>query len=72
MERELNLKLQTYLSTKLACWLGEQINFMTIEQEISYDEGIKLARSALDLNVSIYREVDQESDDRLSTKLGIT
>lgn len=61
MDRELELKLGMYLATKLACFLGEQINLMTIEHEISYDEGIKLARSTLELNLSIYRESCKET-----------
>lgn len=56
MERELELKLSMYLSTKFCCFLGEQVNLITIEHEVSYDEAIKLARTALELNLSIYRE----------------
>lgn len=59
MDRELELKLSMYLSTKLAAFMGEQINLMTIEHEISYDEGLKLARVALELNLSIYRELNE-------------
>lgn len=42
MDRELKLTLGMYLSTKLAAFLGENINLMMIEHDISYDEGIKL------------------------------
>lgn len=59
MDRELELKLSMYLSTKLAAFMGEQINLMTIEHEISYDEGMKLARSSLELNLSVYRELNE-------------
>jgi hypothetical protein len=61
MERELELKLGMYLSTKFACFLGEQINLLTIEHEISYDEWVRLAKSALELNLSIYREAGEEA-----------
>ena len=60
MDRELELKLCMYLSTKLACFLGEQINLMTIEHEISYDEVVHLARSSLELNLSIFREINEK------------
>ena len=56
MNRELELKLGMYLATKLARFLGEEINLMTIEHEISYDEGLRLARATLELNLSIHRE----------------
>ena len=59
MDRELELKLSMYLSTKLAAFIGEQINLLTIEHEISYDEGMKLARSSLELNLSVYRELNE-------------
>lgn len=60
MDRELELKLGMYLSTKFAAFIGEQVNLLTIEHEISYDEALKLARVALELNLSIYREINEE------------
>lgn len=56
MNEEERLKIGMYLSTKLACYLGQQINFVTIEHEISYDDVVHLARSALELNLSIFRQ----------------
>lgn len=56
MDRELELKLGMYLSIKFCCFLGEQVNLITIEHEVSYDEAVKIARTALELNLSIYRE----------------
>lgn len=60
MERELELKLGMYLSTKLACFIGEQINLITIEHEVSYDEIIKIARVAIELNLSVFREASKD------------
>lgn len=60
MERELELKLSMYLSTKLACYIGEQINLITIEHEVSYDEVVRIARSAIELNLSVFREASKE------------
>jgi hypothetical protein len=60
MEREIELKLGMYLSTKFCCFLGEQVNLITIEHEVSYDEAIRLARTALELNLSIYREASKK------------
>lgn len=56
MDRELELKLAIYLSTELACFLGEQVNLLTIEHEITYDEAIKLACTVLELNLSVFRD----------------
>jgi hypothetical protein len=53
MERELELKLGMYLSTKIAYLISEQVNLITIQHDISYDHGISLARAALELNLEM-------------------
>jgi hypothetical protein len=56
MNREDELHLKAYMSTLLANWLGEQVSLMVIEHEISYDIAKAVTRSALELNLSLYRD----------------
>ncbi len=60
MDRELESKLVTYLSIKFCCFLGEQVHLITNEHEVSHDEAVRLVRTALELNLSIYKKASKE------------
>lgn len=61
MEKDLELKLLSFLSTKIACLIGQEVNMLTIEHEISYDEAVQVTRKALELNCSVFRETCEET-----------
>lgn len=55
-ERDRSLKqgLTAWMSTSLACWVGEETARISMEHEIPYEEAIDVAIGALELNKSIF------------------